>query len=30
MTDDPLVFVITDKVSLCLLALAGISAWLAV
>jgi len=29
MTDDPLIFVITDKVSLCLLALTGISAWLA-
>jgi 4-hydroxybenzoate polyprenyltransferase len=30
MTDDPLVFVITDKASLCLLALTGVSAWLAV
>jgi 4-hydroxybenzoate polyprenyltransferase len=30
MTDDPLVFVITDKVSLCLLALTGACAWLAV
>jgi 4-hydroxybenzoate polyprenyltransferase len=29
MRDDPLVFVITDKVSLCLLTLTGISAWLA-
>jgi len=29
MTDDPLIFVITDRVSLCLLALTGISAWLA-
>lgn len=29
MTDDPLVFVITDKAGLCLLTLTGISAWLA-
>ena len=30
MTDDPLLFVITDKVGLCLLALTGMSAWLAI